>query len=164
MQYKPGDRLSLNSAATLFAQRDMRPGDTPRSAIDRWRNRISNAAKTGTLPVEDGLYRIEVLAGWARGLSVKERSGWAQSLADLPAAPSVGYMNAVLPALKLEAFCHAVPLTLSDAHQEVSRLWLKIYELQKENRLLQEQLSFYQPIAERHLANNLKKGRRSPKE
>lgn len=81
------DTLSLDDAATLLAGRDMRRGDTLRTAKDRNRKRILYAVQKNRLARNpNDSFRVGALVAWAFRI-------WPTRFADLPRDPNIFAME-----------------------------------------------------------------------
>lgn len=140
--WKIDDKLSLDDATKLIAARTIAKTDNERTAEDRERKRITRAAKAGRLRREtDETFILGYLADWARAI-------WPGVFNDLPAYVCLSANCSI----KCEGIASATVLapTLEVCQERLNAAQRRIEELEK-------QLQYYKPIAERKLAENLKK-------
>lgn len=161
-EYEAGDRLTLQQAATLFAVRDLRPYDTLRLSVGRWRNRIQTAVKKGSLSEKLKTFEISELVSWALQLTVQSQTDWHLKLKGLPRKTAHGQVS--------ERVCvtdsiHdlALPGDLSRSHNEIRRLANENEILRKQLSHLQAEVSVLRPKAgqyDRICKNNQSSGRK----
>ena len=161
--YQPGDILSRAEAISLLSARDRREKDSDDSARDRWRNRINNHTRKGTLPSKDGRYLVEDLAAWARNLRMKEWKNleWHQALVDLPNAPGTLIMSVEGFQSKIIGYC--LPPTLEAAHKDIIRLTDERFEFLEEIARLNAELVPLRELNEKYQQSRLKRKRAAQK-
>lgn len=156
--YQPGDILSRAEAISLLSTRDRREKDSDDSARDRWRNRINNHTRKGTLPSKDGRYLIDDLAAWARTLRMKEWENleWHRALVDLPHAPATLTIN-IESGIQGKIIGHCLPSTLEEAHRDIIRLTNERFEFLEEIARLNEELVPLRELNEKYQQSRLKR-------
>ena len=163
VSYQTGDILSRAEAISLLSARDRREKDSDDSARDRWRNRINNHTRKGTLPSKDGRYLIDNLATWARSLRMKdwENLEWHRALVDLPHAPASLIMTVGGLQSKIIGCC--LPPTLEAAHKDIIRLTNEHFEFLEEIARLNEELVPLRELNEKYQQSRLKRKRAAQK-
>lgn len=151
--YRRGDRITMNEAAKLFAERDMRKGDDARMAEDRARKRIKSAAKKNALPSLDGgqAFLIEEFIGWARSLTIRGES-WDGKFKGFPAHITLRFTSTVpTPTIefsmtgRIAAPAVPAPKAWVQALEKANQRWA---EAQKEVERLQAEIDRLRPDAE----------------
>lgn len=153
--YQSGDWLTVNEAATLLAQRDQRPNDTPREGIDRWRKRIEYAVSAKKLVTVANRLRLDELAAWARTLKVSG-SDWLAKLTDLPRLTLRDCVEENASTSD-EAQDIRLPGSLEECHEALRRLHRENSALKQENELLREPAAKYVAFCKKHRENALKR-------
>lgn len=158
--YTAGDRLTLHDAAALFACRDKRPHELPRTRIDRWRHRIKTAVKKRLLAPVSDTYEICELVSWAMKLKVKGQENWALTLRDLPhkmPGEEVKSQNSTASEIVMDT---RLPAKVEHCHDEIRRLEHEKITLRQKLAELQKEVDHLRPKAERY-DRNCEKNRKS---
>lgn len=149
----PEELLTLLDAIKRLARLDMRPGDSERTAEDRWRKRITQALKNKKLPGSKEAIGANDLFRWAHTLKGRRLHPSFQSrLPPLTHPIHISYVeyasseqSASMCMTSFYAFDNP-----EEANNELNRLSVENSRLRAENARLRSDLAMLRPKAEKY--------------